>query len=125
MHSTEICVGGGIAAALLGRSYRGRFLLRRLRGYRCRQVGFLTAGGQQDNSAHHDGTLAEKSGPDSPQSGARSITGALLLGGGIPVLVSGSVVGGVGVSGAPTGAADHGCAAAGIEAVTVKLELEG
>jgi uncharacterized protein GlcG (DUF336 family) len=70
-------------------------------------------------------TLAEKSGPDSPQSGARSITGALLLGGGIPVLVSGSVVGGVGVSGAPTAAADHGCAVAGIEAVAVKLELDG
>lgn len=70
-------------------------------------------------------TLAEKSGPDSPQSGARSITGALLLGGGIPVSVSGSVVGGVGVSGAPTAAADHGCAAAGIEAVAVKLELDG
>lgn len=69
--------------------------------------------------------LAEKSGPGSPQSGARAITGALLLGGGVPISVSGSIVGGVGVSGAPTGAADHGCAVAGIEAIAVKLELDG
>lgn len=68
-------------------------------------------------------SLAKNTGPDSPQSGARFITGALLLGGGLPVTVSGSMVGGIGVSGAPSGEADHECAQAGIAAVIAKLEL--
>lgn len=69
--------------------------------------------------------LAESTGPESPQSGARHIGNVLMIGGGIPVIVSGSIVAGIGISGAPTGAADHACAQAGIDAVTVKLELEG
>ena len=47
-----------------------------------------------------------------------------MIGGGIPVLVSGSIVGGIGISGAPSGTADHACAQAGIAAVTAKLELD-
>jgi len=39
--------------------------------------------------------------------------------------VSGSIVAGIGISGAPSAAADHACAQAGIDAVTAKLELEG
>lgn len=68
-------------------------------------------------------SLAENTGPDSPQTGARQISGALLLGGGVPVMASGSIVGGIGVSGAPSGEADHKCAQAGISAVAAKLEL--
>ena len=67
--------------------------------------------------------LSENTGPDSPQAGARQIRRALMLGGGVPVEVAGSIVGGVGVSGAPTGADDHACALAGIEAVQADLEL--
>jgi uncharacterized protein GlcG (DUF336 family) len=68
-------------------------------------------------------TLAENTGPDSPHSGARQIDGVLMLGGGIPVSVSGSVVAGIGVAGAPISSNDHACAQAGIDAVTAKLEL--
>ena len=68
-------------------------------------------------------SLAANTGPDSPQSGARQITNALMLGGGVPVEVAGSVVGGVGISGAPTGGDDHACALAGIEVVKADLEF--
>jgi uncharacterized protein GlcG (DUF336 family) len=67
--------------------------------------------------------LADSTSPNSPQSGARHIDNVLMIGGGIPVLVSGSIVAGIGISGAPTGEADHACAQAGIDAVTEKLEL--
>jgi uncharacterized protein GlcG (DUF336 family) len=68
-------------------------------------------------------SLAENTGPDSPHSGARQIEGILMLGGGIPVTASGSVVAGIGVAGAPNSANDHACAQAGIDAVLAKLEL--
>jgi len=68
-------------------------------------------------------SLAENTGPGSSQSGARQISDALMLGGGVPVTASGSIVAGVGVSGAPSGEADHGCAQAGITAVVAKLEF--
>jgi uncharacterized protein GlcG (DUF336 family) len=68
-------------------------------------------------------SLAERTEHDSAHSGARDIDGALMLGGGIPVTASGSIVAGIGVAGAPTSADDHGCAQAGIDAVIEKLEL--
>ena len=70
-------------------------------------------------------SLAASTGSDSAQSGARFIERVLMLGGGIPVRASGSIVGGIGISGAPSGEADHACAQAGVDAVTETLELEG
>lgn len=55
------------------------------------------------------------------QSGVRQVTGALLIGGGVPVEAAGSLVGGIGVSGAPGGPADDTCARAGIEAIEDKI----
>ena len=55
--------------------------------------------------------------------GLRNVDGAILLGGGIKVEAAGSIVGGIGVSGAPGGAEDDGCAKAGLEAVSAKLEF--
>lgn len=55
------------------------------------------------------------------QSGVRQVTGALLIGGGVPVEAAGSLVGGIGVSGAPGGPADDACARAGIEAIEDKI----
>ena len=49
--------------------------------------------------------------------GLRFIDGALALGGGVTVRAAGSLVGGVGVSGAPGGDADEACAKAGIAAI--------
>jgi len=67
--------------------------------------------------------LSENTGSGSPQAGARQIANALMLGGGVPIEVAGSIVGGVGVSGAPGGADDHACALAGIETVQADLEF--
>ena len=49
--------------------------------------------------------------------GLRGISEALFLGGGVPVMSAGSIVGGVGVSGAPEPQLDEDCAAAGIDAI--------
>jgi uncharacterized protein GlcG (DUF336 family) len=49
--------------------------------------------------------------------GLRGISEALVLGGGVPVMSAGSIVGGVGVSGAPEPQLDEDCAAAGIDAI--------
>ena len=57
------------------------------------------------------------------QAGARQVTGALMIGGGIPVQAAGSIVGGVGVSGAPGGDLDDACARVGIEAIADKLDF--
>lgn len=67
--------------------------------------------------------LAADTSPDSPQAGARFIDQALMIGGGIPVVVGGSIVAGIGISGGPSGAADHACARAGVDAVAGDLEL--
>jgi len=44
-----------------------------------------------------------------------------MLGGGVPVEANGSIVGAVGVSGAPAGSADDKCARAGIDAIAADL----
>lgn len=51
------------------------------------------------------------------QSGVRHVPGALMLGGGILIDAGGFLVGAIGVSGAPDGAADDTCAIAGIDAI--------
>jgi len=51
------------------------------------------------------------------QAGVRFIEEALMVGGGVPVEAAGSIVGGIGVSGAPGGKADDDCARVGIEAI--------
>ena len=55
------------------------------------------------------------------QSGVRQVTGALMIGGGVPVEAAGSIVAGIGVSGAPGGPADDACARVGIEAIEDKI----
>lgn len=61
--------------------------------------------------------LAEETLPGTISSGIRDLSQALALGGGVPVDAAGSLVGGVGVSGAPGPDLDDGCARAGIAAV--------
>lgn len=65
--------------------------------------------------------LADLSQPGQPQSGVREVEGALMLGGGVPVEAAGSLVGAVGVSGAPAGAEDDACGRAGIQAIMDKI----
>jgi len=56
-----------------------------------------------------------------PQSGVRFVTEALMIGGGLPIQAAGSLVGAIGVSGAPGGELDEACAQAGYKAIEDKL----
>jgi uncharacterized protein GlcG (DUF336 family) len=67
--------------------------------------------------------LVATSQPGTPQAGLRNLPGAVVLGGGIVIEAGGSLVGAVGVSGAPGGDADDACAKAGIEAVRDKIDF--
>ena len=67
--------------------------------------------------------LVAASGPGSPQAGIRSLPGATIIAGGVMVEAAGSLVGAVGVSGAPGGDNDEACAKAGIAAVRDKLDF--
>jgi uncharacterized protein GlcG (DUF336 family) len=57
------------------------------------------------------------------QSGIRHRPGVAAVGGGLMIEASGSLLGAVGVSGAPGGKEDDLCAAAGIEAIRADIEL--
>jgi uncharacterized protein GlcG (DUF336 family) len=65
--------------------------------------------------------LVEETQAGKPQSGIRFVDGALMSGGGVLVQADGSVVGAVGVSGAPLGELDDACARAGVAAIEDKL----
>jgi uncharacterized protein GlcG (DUF336 family) len=68
--------------------------------------------------------LAEATQPGKPQSGIRNRPGVAAVGGGLAIEAAGSLVGGVGVSGAPGGAEDEACARAGIAAIRDDLDME-
>lgn len=59
-----------------------------------------------------------------PSSGIRNLPGVVAVGGGMMIRAKGSLVGAIGVSGAPGGDADDVCAKAGIAAIGDALELE-
>lgn len=53
------------------------------------------------------------------------LDGLVVSAGGLPINIGGNILGGVGVSGAPSGTTDEKCAQAGIDAVSADLEMEG
>ena len=57
-------------------------------------------------------------------SGVRELPNVVAIGGGMMIRAKGSLVGAIGVSGAPGGDADDACAKAGIAAISDSLELE-
>jgi uncharacterized protein GlcG (DUF336 family) len=59
-----------------------------------------------------------------PGSGIRNLPNVVAVGGGMPIRAKGSIVGGIGVSGAPGPDNDDACAKAGIAAISDALELE-
>jgi uncharacterized protein GlcG (DUF336 family) len=67
--------------------------------------------------------LAEATQPGTPQSGTRHRPGVAAVGGGLMIEAGGSLLGGIGVSGAPGGREDDLCAAAGVEAIREDIEL--
>ena len=66
--------------------------------------------------------LARISQPGQPQSGMRQLPRVVVLGGGLTIESQGSIVGGIGVSGAPA-EGDEACARAGIEAIRDRIEF--
>ena len=53
------------------------------------------------------------------------LDGLVISAGGIPINIGGSILGGIGVSGAPSGKTDEKCAQAGLKAVSDDLEMDG
>ncbi|MCX8006074.1 MAG: heme-binding protein [Burkholderiaceae bacterium] len=67
--------------------------------------------------------LAQATQAGEPNSGIRHLPRVLAVGGGMPIVSGGAVVGAIGVSGAPGGQADEDCARAGIAAIAADLEF--
>jgi uncharacterized protein GlcG (DUF336 family) len=67
--------------------------------------------------------LAKATQPGSPQSGIRHRPRVAAVAGGLMIESGGSLVGGIGVSGAPGGDRDDVCAKAGIDAIRDSLEF--
>ena len=53
------------------------------------------------------------------------VPGVIMSAGGVPIQVGGALLGGVGVSGAPSGDTDQECAQKGVDAVQTDLEMAG
>jgi uncharacterized protein GlcG (DUF336 family) len=67
--------------------------------------------------------LAEATQPGRPSSGIRNRPGIAAVGGGMMIEAGGSLLGAIGVSGAPGGSEDDACAAAGVSAIREDIEL--
>jgi uncharacterized protein GlcG (DUF336 family) len=67
--------------------------------------------------------LAEATQAGRPQSGIRNRPGVAAVAGGMMIEAGGSLLGGIGVSGAPGGREDDMCAAAGIAAIREDIEF--
>jgi len=67
--------------------------------------------------------LARATQAGQPSSGIRQLPRFVGVGGGVAIQAAGSIVGGIGVSGAPTGEADEACAKAGIASIGDDLEM--
>jgi uncharacterized protein GlcG (DUF336 family) len=67
--------------------------------------------------------LAAATQPGRPQSGIRNRPGVAAVGGGVTIEGGGSLLGAIGVSGAPGGREDDACAEAGIAAIREDIEL--
>jgi uncharacterized protein GlcG (DUF336 family) len=61
--------------------------------------------------------------PGMQQAGLRNLPNVVIIGGGLVIEAGGSLIGGIGVSGAPGGDADEACAKVGIEAIRDKLDF--
>lgn len=53
------------------------------------------------------------------------VDGIIVAAGGLPINAAGNIVGGIGVSGAPSGETDEACALAGVDAIKADLEMAG
>jgi uncharacterized protein GlcG (DUF336 family) len=67
--------------------------------------------------------LVETTQPGKPSNGIRNLPNVVVVGGGLKIEAAGSIVGGIGVSGAPGGDKDDICAKAGIEAIKELIDF--
>jgi uncharacterized protein GlcG (DUF336 family) len=67
--------------------------------------------------------LAQETQAGKSMSGIRAMPRVAAIGGGLPIEAGGSVLGAIGVSGAPSGEADEACAKAGIKAIADAIEF--
>jgi uncharacterized protein GlcG (DUF336 family) len=105
---------GGTPLALLRDNLAGGHTVQTAIGKAATAVSFRI-----DTAELADTTQAGKA-----QSGIRALPNVVAVAGGIPIRAKGSIVGGIGVSGAPGGDADDVCAKAGIAKISDALELE-
>jgi uncharacterized protein GlcG (DUF336 family) len=103
----------GVTQVLLRDRFAGAHTVATATGKAWTAVSFRTGTGE----------LAAATQAGMPQSGIRALPGVVALGGGLTIEAGGSMVGAVGVSGAPGGEADEACARAGIEAVRDRIEF--
>ena len=119
------CSKGGyqVAVAVVDRSGVLQVLLRdRLAGAHTVEVAPQKAWTAASVKASTTALAAETQ-PGKPMSGLRSLPRFLAAGGGLVIEAGGSVLGGIGISGAPGGDADEACAAAGLKAIADDLEF--
>lgn len=67
--------------------------------------------------------LAKATAYDQASSGIRGLSNVAMIGGGIVIREAGSIIGAIGVSGAPNGEMDDACAKAGVDAIQEAIEL--
>ena len=103
----------GITQVLLRDRFAGPHTLSTATGKAWTAVSFRTSTAE----------LNAMSQPGSMQAGIRNLPGAVIIGGGLTVEAGGSLLGAIGVSGAPGGDADEACAKAGIDAVRDRLDF--
>ena len=104
---------GGIAQVMLRDRFAGPHTPETANGKAWTAVSFRT-----NTSALVVETQAGK-----PSSGIRNLPRATILGGGVMIEAAGNLLGAIGISGAPGGAADDACARAGIKAIADDLEF--
>ena len=104
---------GGVLQVLLRDRFAGPHTVELARAKAYTAASFRTA----------TAALAEATQPGRPQSGIRNRPDVAAVGGGLTIEAGGSLLGGIGVSGAPGGSEDALCAAAGIEAIREDIEL--
>jgi uncharacterized protein GlcG (DUF336 family) len=103
----------GVVQVLLRDRYAGPHTPRMARSKAYTVVSFRT----------NTTALAEATQAGSPQSGVRHLPGVAAVGGGLMIEAGGSLLGGIGVSGAPDGKEDDACAAAGLTAIRDDIEF--
>jgi uncharacterized protein GlcG (DUF336 family) len=104
---------GGIVQALLRDRFAGPHTVDVSQNKAWTAVSFKTSTGE----------LEKLTRPGQTMSGLRAVPRFLAIGGGLTIEAGGSLLGAIGVSGAPGGEADEACAAAGIKAIADSLEF--